>query len=371
MEQLDYDLPRELVAQSPPARREDARMLVLDRADKSISDRSIRDLPEFLRPGDLAVVNDTKVMPARFAAWRETGGRVSGLFVREESAGLWQVLLEGSRRLRPGEVIEVRPEVEPPMASLRSAVSINCFAMTLESYCGDGLWRVRVPADCSAEELLNRVGRTPLPPYIRRENNAEFDARSDAARYQTVYASKPGAVAAPTAGLHLTDEIIEKIRSRGVNISSVTLHVGLGTFRPIAVENLAAHVMHSEDFEVPASTLKAIRECRPRGGRILVVGTTSVRVLETISSLPNGDVNSLDKLIDSGEKLTGSTSILIYPPYQFQSVDILLTNFHLPRSTLLALVMAFVGVEFTRRAYVHAIAERYRFYSYGDSMLIL
>jgi len=235
--------------------------------------------------------------------------------------------------------------------------------MTLLEACGEGHWQVRVDCRDPADEVLERIGLTPLPPYIRRmSSDATIDA-TDRSRYQTVYARRPGAVAAPTAGLHLTESMLDRIRERGVEIAFVTLHVGPGTFKPIAADRLADHVMHEEKYELPEVTAQAAERCRGRGGRIVAVGTTTVRVLETAAR--NGDDFAR---LSPGRR---STDIFIYPPYSFRVVDALLTNFHLPRSTLLALVMAFAGAERMRRAYAYAVAQAYRFYSFGDAMLIV
>jgi S-adenosylmethionine:tRNA ribosyltransferase-isomerase len=355
--ELDYALPAELIAQTPPPRREDARMLVVDRATDELHDRTILDLPDFLRAGDVLVLNDTKVLPAKFLARRATGGVVGGLFLEEEAPGLWRVLLEGSRRLRAGERLEASP--------LHKGGGRGVEFELLERL-DEGQWRVAVHAEGSVEQILARIGQTPLPPYIRRPTDEGRSPEMDRERYQTVYAKVPGAVAAPTAGLHLTDPILDRIREGSIEITSVTLHVGLGTFKPVMVDDLADHVMHSERYEISAESRKAIWNCRARGGRIVAVGTTSVRVLETIAP----SIANRQSTIDNSA-LRGSTELLIYPPYRFRLVDALLTNFHLPRSTLLALVMAFAGIEHSRDAYAHAITERYRFYSYGDAMLIV
>ena len=349
IKELDYVLPAELIAQSPPANREDARLLVVDRGTEAIRDCCIVDLPELLRPGDLLVLNDTKVLSAKFSARRRSGGMVPGLFVEEVSPGQWRVLLEGSKRLRIGEILAL----DSPSGS---PVSIKL----LTKHIG-GEWLVSVDATGTAEEILTRVGQTPLPPYIRRgvgDRNADVMDRD---RYQTVYAQRPGAVAAPTAGLHLTEPLLDQLRASGVDLACVTLHIGLGTFKPITVDDLSHHGMHAERYELPTATAEAVNECRGRGGRVVAVGTTSVRVLESSAALCDS------RTVRSGN---GLTSLLIYPPYEFRVVDVLLTNFHLPKSTLLALVMAFAGVERTRRAYAHAIRQRYRFYSFGDAMLI-
>ncbi len=347
--ELDYDLPAELIAQAPPTRRQDARLLVLDRRTGTLSDRKIVDFPDLLRPGDLLVLNDTKVVPAKIRARRKSGGVVDGLFLEVQSTGRWRVLLEGSKRLRVGEILALGPPSGPT------------FTMELAAYHDLGEWDVQVSPDQTAEEILHLVGTTPLPPYIRR-GVERIDDLTDRARYQTVYAERPGAVAAPTAGLHLTPELLDRIRTVGVDVSLVTLHVGLGTFKPIVVDDLSRHVMHAERYELPPATAEAVRACRARKGRVVAVGTTTVRVLESCAQ--EGDCRTVRPGV-------GSTSLLIYPPQEFCVVDALLTNFHLPKSTLLALVMAFAGVERTRRAYAHAIEQRYRFFSFGDAMLII
>jgi len=353
--QLDYELPRELIAQHPTERRDEARMLIVTRDCGVLLDSAVLNLRECLQPGDLLVLNDTKVLPARFAAQRTTGGRVSGLFIAEESPGHWRVMLEGSRRFRVGESL-----IAPALDDSAHVI------ITLTAYDGGGSWTIAIdptplglPANAGANDILQQIGVAPLPPYIQRKRSSRTHNVEDRERYQTVYAKHSGAVAAPTAGLHLTTELLEALDRRGVGIAYVTLHVGLGTFKPIEVADLSQHVMHVERFHVPEETTSAIRECRGRHGRVVAVGTTSVRVLETAAVG--------DRLVKAG---SGETSIFIYPPYDFQVVDAIMTNFHLPRSTLLALVMAFAGVEQTRRAYEHAIADRYRFYSYGDAMLI-
>ncbi len=338
-------------------------MLVVDRTSDTLRDAAIPDLPGVLRAGDLLVLNDTRVRPAKLMAHRKTGGAVGGLFLEEESRGVWRVLLEGSRRLRVGERL---------VADERGRQAAGGAGVELEllERLDEGQWRVGVRADGSVEGILGRIGQTPLPPYIRRPAH-DYDAdQIDRERYQTVYAKAPGAVAAPTAGLHLTQAILDRIQERQVAIATVTLHVGLGTFKPIIADDLADHVMHSEEYEVSETAVRAILDCRARGGRVVAVGTTTVRVLETLAlSIANRQSPIANSAVASS--LRGSTDLLIYPPYRFRLVDALLTNFHLPRSTLLALVMAFAGIEPTRRAYAHAISRRYRFFSYGDAMLIV
>jgi S-adenosylmethionine:tRNA ribosyltransferase-isomerase len=342
---LDYHLPKELIAHAPLPRRDDSRLLVVNRQKRSLQDATMRDFPSMLNGGDLLVLNDTRVLPARFTAFRETGGRVGGLFLEEERSGQWRAMLEGSRRLRIGETI-------------RLGADLNFVDLTLVESLEEGQWRIKVGSSEPATEILERFGQTPLPPYINREGDKRDLEKSDRDRYQTVYARVPGAVAAPTAGLHLSVQILAEIRDRGVSIAYVTLHVGPGTFKPISAERLADHVMHYEHFEIPDATVLACKNCRARGGRVVAVGTTVVRALESVMG---GEQQSAK---------IGSTNLFIYPPYRVTAVDALLTNFHLPRSTLLALVMAFAGIDLTREAYRHAIEKRYRFYSYGDAMFI-
>lgn len=346
MHDLEYDLPRELIAQTPLSRREASRMLVVRRAGKSLRDTGVVEFPELLDPKDLLVLNDTRVLPARFTAARATGGRVDGLFLEELQPGSWLVMLEGSRRLRPGEPLRFQGHED------------KC-VITLIERLEEGRWKVRVEPAQSAEEALARFGRTPLPPYIHRGGHDSRSLAMDEERYQTVYARVAGAVAAPTAGLHLSGDLLGNVRARGVGIAFVTLHVGPGTFKPISAPRIGEHVMHFERFEIPEETVSAWKECRRRGGRVVAVGTTVVRVLETVFGM--GKDASVRR---------GSTNLFVYPPYKVSSIDALLTNFHLPQSTLLALVMAFAGIDLTRRAYTHAIEQGYRFYSYGDAMFI-
>jgi len=347
---LDYDLPASLIAQHPPRRREEARLLIVDRGTGTLRDGQIRQLPELFRRGDLLVLNDVKVLPAKFTVRRATGGKVPGLFVEDRGEGVWRVLLQGSRRLRAGEFLSVSAsDGEPIRVELLDA-------------CGEGHWDVRVTAAGTTEQILEKIGKAPLPPYIQRKVDDDDVDREDRERYQTVFADKPGAIAAPTAGLHLTAALLDRLRGSGVGTAFVTLYVGLGTFKPISAPTLAAHAMHEERFDLPESTAEEIRACGDRGGRVIAVGTTSVRVLESAAeSAPQAG------RVRAG---AGATRLFIYPPYPFRVVDALLTNFHLPRSTLLALVMAFAGRETVRHAYAHAVAARYRFYSYGDAMLI-
>ena len=338
---IDYDLPAGLIAQRPADPRDQARLLVARRQDRSLAHHRFSDLPALLSPGDLLILNDTQVLPARLIGRRlTTGGKWEGLFLRDLGDGIWEIICQTRGRLRPGERITIEPG---PMT------------IELLEPLPEGAWRARPEATGCTVELLHQHGRVPLPPYIRKGTATE----SDRDRYQTIYARQPGAVAAPTAGLHFTRAVFEQLEQRGIGWAFVTLHVGLGTFRPIEVDDYTLHPMHREWGCLPQETVQAIHACRERGGRVVAVGTTAVRVLETATKL--GPLAPWQ----------GETDLFIYPPYDFRVVNALVTNFHLPRTTLLLLVAAFAGVELTELAYRTAIAERYRFYSYGDAMLII
>lgn len=352
MADLDYALPEALIAQHPPSRRGESRMLVLDRATERLHDQAIADLPAWLRPSDLLVFNDTRVIPARFTLRRATGGRIPGLFIEETGGGEWRVLLEGSRRLAIGEVLTFE--------LINSIQGTDATTARLAARFEAGECALQISPAAPALDVLEHVGRTPLPPYIRRDHAPAADVAADRDRYQTVYARVAGAVAAPTAGLHFTRELIARVEAIGVSTAYLTLHVGLGTFKPIAVDDISRHAMHAERYTIGEDTAVAVKECRERGGRVVAVGTTSVRALESAVTE--------DRLVRSGQ---GQTELFIHPPRRPAVVDALLTNFHLPRSTLLALVMAFAGVGTIRRAYEHAVAKEYRFFSYGDAMLIV
>ena len=345
LEQYDYHLPRELIAQQPLARRSDARMLVVDRAAASISHSYVRDLAEYLTPGDRLVLNDTRVIPARLVGRRErTGARWTGLYLSSDEAGNWQVLGKTRGKVEPGEAILILSW------DIRQSIRLR-----LLTKLDGGVWAVRPEPLGEPLELLGRVGRVPLPPYIRDGEMVDTDLEA----YQTVFARAPGAVAAPTAGLHFTPELLKQLDSQGIPHSFATLHVGVGTFRPITAERLAEHPMHSEWCSVSEETVAELTQTRAAAKRIVAVGTTVVRTLESASQ--------------SGElrPFSGSTDLFIRPPYQFRAVDALLTNFHLPKSTLLILVRTFGGDDLIRRAYAAAIQDGYRFYSYGDAMLIV
>jgi S-adenosylmethionine:tRNA ribosyltransferase-isomerase len=338
---FDFDLPPERIAQHPWPERDQSRLLVVNRADGGLAHHVFADLPRFLNRGDLLVLNDTRVLPARLLGRRaRTGGKWEGLFLRQTDDGRWELLSQTRGRLMLGEVIAVEP------GPLR---------LTLTGRSTAGRWLARPDAPGTPAELLERHGQVPLPPYIRKGRAGGGDRE----RYQTVYARQAGAVAAPTAGLHFTPRVFDDLAAHGVCRTFVTLHVGPGTFQPIQVEDITQHQMHQEWGELSAATAEAIAACRAGGGRVVAVGTTSVRVLETAAA--SGPVRPW----------SGETGLYVYPPYAFRAVDALITNFHLPRSSLLLLVSAFAGVDLIRRAYRTAVAEGYRFYSYGDAMLIL
>ncbi len=346
--QLDYELPSELIAQDPAEVRSESQLLVMDRASGSLTDSRFNRIADYLCPGDCLVLNDTKVLPARFFARRSTGGRLEALFLSETRAsGLWRVLLKGVRKLKSQESIHL----------LDGRQRDYCTARVLERQ-GEGVCLLELDVKAAAEAVLNEIGFPPLPPYIRRDCDWS-KAESDRKRYQTVYARESGAVAAPTAGLHFTEELLGRLSDLGIRLACVTLHVGAGTFKPITVENVEDHEIHPEWYRIDAAGADIINAARDAGGRIVAVGTTVMRVLETVAR--EGRVSACE----------GTTNLFILPGYEFTIVDAMITNFHLPRSTLLALVGAFAGVERMLAAYRHAIEQRYRFYSYGDAMLIL
>jgi S-adenosylmethionine:tRNA ribosyltransferase-isomerase len=333
---FDYDLPEESIAQEPAARGE-SRLLVLD-AEGRDRHRKVCDLPRLLRAGDLLVLNDTRVIPARLFGLREGGGggRMEILLIEKTGEREWDALVRPGRRARLGTVLRFGDELTAEVIDKR-----------------DDRYRLRFQEP--VEPHLDRLGHVPLPPYIRRP-----DREADRERYQTVYARSPGAVAAPTAGLHFTEAMLEETAAAGVSIARVTLHVGIGTFRPVSVDRVEDHRMDRERYEVGEETAEAIRRTRESGGRIVAVGTTVVRTLESAALTGDGEVRP------GG----GSTELFITPGFRFRAVDVLLTNFHLPRSTLLMLVSAFAGRERVLAAYEEAVRAGYRFYSYGDAMLV-
>lgn len=363
----DYDLPPELIASVPLAARDASRLLVVNRAERSITHATFRDLPSYLREGDLLVVNETRVVPAKLRGVRAaTGGKWEGLFLGIEGTTLWRLIGQTRGKLRPAEELSLSPADSPD--------SPERLRLILREQRGDGEWLVepvlssvvfgsakeRPVAEQQATpidpwQLLDQFGTVPLPPYIERLAASPEDRE----RYQTTFARNPGAIAAPTAGLHFTPEVFEACRSRGVEVAPLTLHVGIGTFRPVTTQRLDDHVMHFEYGELPAPTVEAIHRTRQRGGRIIAVGTTAVRTLESVAH--SGPLRAW----------SGETNLFIRPPYEFQVVNALVTNFHLPKSTLLVLVSAIAGRDLILEAYRQATAERYRFFSYGDAMLIV
>jgi S-adenosylmethionine:tRNA ribosyltransferase-isomerase len=350
LDECDYDLPAELIAQRPLKVRDRARMLVLDRTQSALVHAQVRDLATLLTPRDVLVVNNTKVFPARLLGRRrDTGGRVELLLVRQEGPQRWQALVKPSSRLGVGA--EVIFEASDWLAVIGASAAA-------------GTRQVEFHGRGSLQTWLRRAGRVPLPPYIKRppEDDAVASeaALSDRQRYQTVYAKHPGSVAAPTAGLHLTRALLRRLQEQGVEVQAITLHVGPGTFRPLRSSAIEAHIMDAEHYWISAATAAALEIAKARGKRLVAVGTTTTRALEAA-------VDAHGRMCN----LEGDATLFIYPGYRFKMVDGLLTNFHLPRSTPLLLTMALAGRERILAAYGEAIAQRYRFYSYGDAMLIL
>jgi len=322
-------------------------LLVLNRSAGDIFDSRFSSIGNFLSTGDCLVLNDTKVLPARFFARRTTGGKLEGLFLTGNSDNNWVVMLKGTRRLNPGDILILKDRQKADF----------CRAELLEKQArGRCLLRLKTEAD--TETVLDKIGFPPLPPYIKRDDDPAA-ADIDKTRYQTVYARKTGAVAAPTAGLHFTKPLIEQLKQAGISFAYITLHVGAGTFKPVTAEELDGHQIHQERFSIDQENARIINTAKNKGGRIIPVGTTSTRTLETIAAGPQI------------KPATGSTGLFIKPGYKFKITDAMITNFHLPKSTLLALVAAFAGLENILAAYNHAIEQRYRFYSYGDAMLLI
>jgi S-adenosylmethionine:tRNA ribosyltransferase-isomerase len=338
-DEFDYLLPQELIAQHPPEARGASRLMVVDRADGSISHRVFNDLPSFLRPGDCLVINETKVIPARLRGRRAgTGGAVEILLVSPLAGGAWDAMVKPGARLAEGTTVEFDPPV---------------LTATVHERTQSGRRRVTFESAGDFRRALDQVGLIPLPPYIT-------EPLADKSRYQTVYAARDGSVAAPTAGLHFTAPMLRKIEAKGIDLAKIDLTVGPGTFQPVRTDKIENHVMHSERFEAPDAAVSTVNRAKKNGGRVIAVGTTSARVLETMTG-------------DGGQMRAGAgeTNIFIYPGYRFTAVDALITNFHLPRSTLLMLVCALAGQELIIKAYEEAVQKRYRFFSFGDAMLII
>ena len=341
---FNFELPKELIAQDPLEDRSSSRLMVLDKKSGSVTHRRFRDLPDLLRPGDLLVMNDTKVLPARLLGSRKgTGAAVEILLLKRREGDVWETLVKPGKKARIGDVIVFGEDKGAPLLQAE-IVDIVEEGNRLVHFTYDGIF----------EEVLDALGEMPLPPYITHK-------LKDKNRYQTVYAKHDGSAAAPTAGLHFTKELMADILERGIGIAYLTLHVGLGTFRPVKAENILEHHMHSEFYSIPEETADAIRRTKEEGGRVIAVGTTSTRTLEAAAKrFPGGTI----------EACSGWTDIFIYPGYEFQVIDALITNFHLPESTLIMLVSALAGREHVLAAYEEAVREKYRFFSFGDAMFI-
>ena len=344
---FDYDLPEELIAQTPLKDRASSRLLVVNRNNQSLKDCHFHDIIDYLNPGDALVLNETKVLPARIYGVKEkTHGFVELLLLKDLGNDIWECLARPQKRLKTGTkaYFGAENQKEPEHSAMLTATVLD----TLE----EGITHVKFDYSGIFLEILEKIGTMPLPPYIHEK-------LADQSRYQTIYAKNLGSAAAPTAGLHFTPELLQKIEQKGIKIIKITLHVGLGTFRPVQVEDVTKHKMHTESYEITEKAAKEINETRKKGGRIVAVGTTTVRTLETVAG-KFGKITA-----DQGE-----TDIFIYPGYNFRVVDALITNFHLPKSTLLMLVSAFSSKSLMEKAYEHAVKEKYRFFSFGDAMFI-
>ena len=338
LEEFDYNLPEELIAQVPIAKRDESRLMVLHRESKKVEHKTFKDIIDYLRPGDCLVRNNTKVIPARLYGKKETGANVEFVLLNQIEGDIWESIVRPGNKLKPGTKVEFGD---------------GLLKATILDIMDGGTRKVEFEYEGIFNEILDEIGLMPLPPYIH-ESLKEKD------RYQTVYAKYNGSAAAPTAGLHFTPELLKRIEEKGIKIANVTLHVGIGTFRPVKEENIEEHKMHTEHFYIKQEDVEKINENKKAGGRVIAVGTTSCRVLETIALEETG-------LVEATE---GDTGIYIYPGYKFKCIDGLITNFHLPKSTLLMLVSALAGREFVLDAYNEAVKEKYRFFSFGDAMLI-
>lgn len=331
---FDYELPKRLIARFPCKDRDKSSLMLLNTADKSIEHRKFFDIVDCFDENDVLVLNNTRVIPARLIGKKPTGANIEVFLLERRENDLWDALIKPSKRVRTGSEIIFSPEITAMVVSGGK----------------EGKWQVRLSYEGDFDEILARTGEIPLPPYIERENTPD-----DAERYQTVYAKTPGSVAAPTAGLHFTDELLLKLTEKGVQICYITLNVGIGTFQPVREENIINHKIHKEYYQIPPDTVETIKNAKKQGKNITAVGTTTVRTLETWSQ---------------EGKTCGYSRLFIYPGYKFKLIDRIITNFHLPKSTLLMLVSAFAGRDFILRAYMEAIERNYRFYSYGDCMFL-
>lgn len=339
---FDYHLPEELIAQQPADKRDFSRLLVVHRDTGEIEHKHFYDIIDYLNEGDCLVMNNSKVLPARLFGAKETGAKVEFLLIKRLHGDVWETMVRPGKKLKPGDTV----------------IFSEDFKADILDYGEDGTRIVEFKYDGIFMERLEELGKMPLPPYIERES-----VLSDKDRYQTVYCKEEGSVAAPTAGLHFTEELMEKAREKGVKIAYVTLHVGIGTFRPVKCENIEDHQMHFEEYEITEENARIINETKAAGGRIISVGTTSTRTLESGAVLKDGKYIMEEK--------SDSTGIFIYPGYEFKIIDSLITNFHLPKSTLLMLISALYNREDILRVYETAVKEKYRFFSYGDAMLII
>ncbi len=338
LEEFDYYLPEELIAQVPIEKRDESRLMVLHRNNKTIEHKTFKDIIDYLNPGDCLVRNNTKVIPARLYGKKDTGANVEFVLLNRINGDIWEAMVRPGNKLKPGVNVEFGDGI---------------LKATILDILPGGTRRVQFQYEGIFNEILDKIGLMPLPPYIH-------ESLKDNNRYQTVYAKYDGSAAAPTAGLHFTPELLKKIEEKGVKIANVTLHVGIGTFRPVKEENIEEHQMHTEHYYIKEEDAKKINETKQNGGRVIAVGTTSCRTLETIADEKTGMVKPCE----------GDTGIYIYPGYEFKCIDGLITNFHLPKSTLVMLVSAFAGREFILNSYNEAVKEKYRFFSFGDAMYI-
>lgn len=344
LSEFDYTLPENLIAQRPSDKRENSRMMVLNPSNQTILHKHFYDITEFLDDNHILILNNTKVIPARLYGYKDTGAKIEVFLLKEKENKEWEVLIKPSKRVKPKTIVKVSDELSVEVIK------------PLED---DGKWLVKMIYEGNILEILHKVGNIPLPPYIERKMSNEELRKLDFERYQTVYAKDEGSVAAPTAGLHFTQEILQKLSDKGVEIGYVTLNVGIGTFRPVKCENILEHKMDSESFEISEETANLINRAKKEGKKLVAVGTTTVRTLETAF-----------KQFGEIKACKSASELFIYPPYKFNVVDKLITNFHLPKSTLLMLVSALAGKDFIFKAYEEAIKNEYRFYSYGDCMFI-